>query len=396
MRKIANVRSNPFRYGHAVSGEQYYDRTDVEGCLYRTIAGGGSNVVLYAPRRYGKTSLVKKAIGRWREDGFTCLYFDMMKMDSVKRFCEKYAAAVYAAANGAERFMRTIGTFLSQLRPKFTVDDSGSPSIELDFTSRKFTSLDLEAVLNLPEKVAKGKRTFIVVFDEFQEIEGLSPTMPMEGIFRGCIQHHESVRYVFLGSKTHLLKRMFAEHSRPFYNSAKILHLEKPPEDESRQFVASRFLAAEIKIGEDEVERVLTLSQNIPYYIQALSSEIFEAVLARGGKAVRNADVEEALESLTEMKREQYETIVGELSGAQRGLLVALAACPTDRFDSDYRRAYGIGPSSTIHGALEKLVGKGHVEKVSQGYCVGDPFFARYLTSKPYEVFAGKETKQGG
>lgn len=381
---------NPFRYGRAVSGDQYYDRLAVGESLYRTIAGGAANVVLYAPRRYGKTSLVKNVIDKWSEDGFTCLYFDMMKMDSVERFCEKYAAAVYAAEKGVDRVVRTFGELLSRLRPKFTVGEDGSPSIELDVASRKFTPSDLEDILNLPEKVAKGKRTFVVVFDEFQEIAGLSQPLPMEGVFRGCIQHHESVRYVFLGSKTHLLKRMFSEHSRPFYNSARIMHLEKPPEDESRKFVTDRFSSAGVRIGAEEVDKVLSLSQNIPYFIQALSSEVFESVIARGGRSVRPDDILAAADSLTEMKREQYETVVGELSSAQRSLLSALAASPTNRFDEAYRRKYGIGPSSTVHGALEKLVDKGHVEKTAHGYFVGDPFFARYLTALPYEIVTGK------
>lgn len=381
---------NPFRYGRAVSGDQYYDRLAVGESLYRTIAGGAANVVLYAPRRYGKTSLVKNVIDKWSEDGFTCLYFDMMKMDSVERFCEKYAAAVYAAEKGVDRVVRTFGELLSRLRPKFTVGEDGSPSIELDVASRKFTPSDLEDILNLPEKVAKGKRTFVVVFDEFQEIAGLSQSLPMEGVFRGCIQHHESVRYVFLGSKTYLLKRMFSEHSRPFYNSARIMHLEKPPEDESRKFVTDRFSSAGVRIGAEEVDKVLSLSQNIPYFIQALSSEVFESVIARGGRSVRPDDILAAADSLTEMKREQYETVVGELSSAQRSLLSALAASPTNRFDEAYRRKYGIGPSSTVHGALEKLVDKGHVEKTAHGYFVGDPFFARYLTALPYEIVTGK------
>lgn len=381
---------NPFRYGRAVSGDQYYDRLAVGESLYRTIAGGAANVVLYAPRRYGKTSLVKNVIDKWSEDGFTCLYFDMMKMDSVERFCENYAAAVYAAEKGVDRVVRTFGELLSRLRPKFTVGEDGSPSIELDVASRKFTPSDLEDILNLPEKVAKGKRTFVVVFDEFQEIAGLSQSLPMEGVFRGCIQHHESVRYVFLGSKTHLLKRMFSEHSRPFYNSARIMHLEKPPEDESRKFVTDRFSSAGVRIGAEEVDKVLSLSQNIPYFIQALSSEVFESVIARGGRSVRPDDILAAADSLTEMKREQYETVVGELSSAQRSLLSALAASPTNRFDEAYRRKCGIGPSSTVHGALEKLVDKGHVEKTAHGYFVGDPFFARYLTALPYEIVTGK------
>ena len=51
---------NPFKYGKEVSGEAFYDRREVSETLYRRLADGSSNVVMYAPRRYGKTSLVKK------------------------------------------------------------------------------------------------------------------------------------------------------------------------------------------------------------------------------------------------------------------------------------------------------------------------------------------------
>ena len=386
-------QANPFCFGKAVSGDLYYNRTDVGDSLYRTISGGSSNVVLYAPRRYGKTSLVKQIVERWVADGFTCLYFDMMKIDSVESFCEKYSSAVYAAESGARKAVRQIGEFLSRLHPKFTVGEDGKPSIELDFASRKFSVTDIEDVLNLPEKVAGGKRTFIIIFDEFQEIASLSGNAPMEGVFRGCIQHHDSVRYVFLGSKTHLLKRMFCDHARPFYNSSRVLHLDKPPISESLRFVESRFSTSGVTIKGGELNKVLELSQNIPYYVQALSSEIFENVLARGGKKVEAADVDAAAESLVEMKREQYETSIEDLSTAQRRLLSALAASPIGRFDEPYRRRFGLGQSSTVHGALDKLLAKGYVEKMDSVYFVGDPFFARYLTSSPYEIHRNKQLK---
>ena len=386
VRGIMKRMSNPFKFGSAVTGDQYYDRTIDGDKLYSIIAGGSSNVVLYAPRRYGKTSLVKKVIEKWADDGFTCLYFDMMKIDSIESFCEKYASAVYVAESATDKIIRLIGSCLSGLRPKFTVDESGKPTVELDFTARRFSGDDLENILDLPEKVAGGKRTFVIIFDEFQEIASWSGGIPLEGVFRGCIQHHDSVRYVFLGSKTHMLQRMFSDHARPFYNSARILHLDKPPVEESRRFVADRFASVEITIGKETIDKVLELSQNIPYYVQALSSEIYETVLARGGKKVVPEDVDIAVMSLVDMKREQYEIILEELSGAQRRLLSALAISPTDCFDEAYRQRFGLGQSSTVHGALLKLMAKGYCERLNAVYFVGDPFFAKYLTSASYEI----------
>lgn len=51
---------NPFKYGKIVSGEFFYDRREELQRIKETLKGG-NNLVLYAPRRYGKSSLVHKA-----------------------------------------------------------------------------------------------------------------------------------------------------------------------------------------------------------------------------------------------------------------------------------------------------------------------------------------------
>ena len=60
---------NPFKYGKEVSGDQFYDRNDVFQTLYRRLSDGSTNVVMYAPRRYGKTSLVKKVLAKFASEG---------------------------------------------------------------------------------------------------------------------------------------------------------------------------------------------------------------------------------------------------------------------------------------------------------------------------------------
>ena len=53
---------NPFKYGKEVSGDQFYDRRESADELHRFLKDGVANVVLYAPRRYGKTSLVVRVL----------------------------------------------------------------------------------------------------------------------------------------------------------------------------------------------------------------------------------------------------------------------------------------------------------------------------------------------
>lgn len=380
------MTTNPFVYGKEVSGENFYDRREDFESLVATLAGGAANVVLYAPRRYGKTSLAKRVLSELSQRGFRCIYFDFMRVESVPAFCEAYASSVYALEKGAARAMRRIGTALASLRPKFTIGDDGKPTIELDRVTTPTVST-VEGALDLPETLADPKHPVIVAFDEFQEIGTLSPDIPLEGVFRSCIQRHRSVRYLFLGSKTHLMKRMFGDRTRPFYNSASIQRLDVPAEAETAVFIRERFASAGMRIGAPSVERILAASKGIPYHVQAVSALAFDATVGAGRRDVGTADVDTAVARLVESKSDLYETSLQALSPAQRTLLAALARNPVRRFDAKYRAEHGLGASSGVHSALTVLTGKGFVESTPRGYEIGDPMFALYLASPAYQLF---------
>ena len=61
---------------------------------------GSTNIVLYAPRRYGKTSLVHKVLTHLKAEGYDCLLFDISKVASLEKFCESFASAVHSALRG--------------------------------------------------------------------------------------------------------------------------------------------------------------------------------------------------------------------------------------------------------------------------------------------------------
>ena len=76
---------NPFSYGTIVKDSNFYDRKEECARIVSTLSGG-NNVVLYAPRRFGKTSLVFKAIEQLEKAGFICIYFDFMPVFSPESF----------------------------------------------------------------------------------------------------------------------------------------------------------------------------------------------------------------------------------------------------------------------------------------------------------------------
>lgn len=330
--------------------------------------------------------MVIRVLERMKAEGFDCLLFDVSKVATVEKFCEAYATAVYSVYGGLPEIGNKIAQYLLHLHPTVSFTAKGV-SVRFEYGER-MNEASLTDVLYLPERLAaETKRPIVIAFDEFQDIGMLSRSMRLESVFRSAIQSHRNARYVFFGSKTHMMKRMFGASARPFYKSAFNMKIGKPPREESAEFVSSRFGNEGITVDGEALERILEVSENIPYYLQAVSGLVFGAVERRNGERVKVEDVDEALARFVDSNADLYAEILRNLSPAQRAMIEALAEEPVGRLDEAYRRRHGLSGLSSVHSALTGLVNRGLVESEAKGYAIGDPIFARYIrTESPAKV----------
>ena len=369
---------NPFNYLQFAKGDQFYDRKEILSDLRSRFLSGQTNVVIYGPRRYGKSSLVGELSDRLEQDGFICMSFDMVKMATLNLFAEAYATKVYRRLAPMRSGVRQVADFFKRLRPKLTIGVDGEAGFTFDSAMSEMGPEELSEVLDLPQRLSVGRRVLIVM-DEFQEVESLLPNCGFERVMRSVIQNHRDVSYVFLGSRYHMLRRMFTDHARPFYTSALTMLLDKPPLEESVDFVVSRFKSGGVSISTDAAHRLVGKIANIPYYIQQLGFETFRLVDEAGRRKAVPDDVDAAYDRLSGFNRDQYEQLMLSFSAAQKKLLMALSAEETGEFDARYRARHSLDASSTVNSAKKKLIEDGHVEQVD-GMCrLSDPFFAEYL-----------------
>ena len=370
---------NPFNYLQFATGDQFYDRREIRKDLLSRFLSGQSNVVLYGPRRYGKSSLVGELVGDLEKAGVPCVTLDVVKVPSIDMFVSIYATKVYRRLAPVKFEFKKLGTFLKSLRPKMTLDQTGAAGLSFDLSDAPVGPEALTEVLDLPQKLLAGKDRAVVVFDEFQEVKDLLPNDGFERVMRSAIQSHRNVSYIFLGSRYHILRRMFTDHNRPFYKSAVTILLDKPPVEESIRFVVDRFASAGKSIAREAAEHLVAKIENIPYYIQQLGFETFRLVDDAHRKSVSSADVDAAHANLSGFNRDQYEQLMLTLSASQKKLLIALARERTNEFGDAYRRRYALGVSSTVNSAKSKLMEDGHIEISDDQYVVADPFFAQFL-----------------
>ena len=213
--------SNPFAFGSIVKEEQFCNRVIELKELKQDILNN-QNVLIYAPRRFGKTSLVLKAVEELKKEykDFRFVYIDLMTITDKREFINKYFNAVAKSLETPfDKTIEALKSFL-KLKPiiKASISDTGNMVFSLDFSKSESDNV-LDDILNIPMKYGE-KYKVCIVFDEFQEIENIEG---LENKLRSIIQNHSDVSYVFLGSKKSIINAMFSDTKRPFYKSVKHL-----------------------------------------------------------------------------------------------------------------------------------------------------------------------------
>lgn len=369
---------NPFKYGIRVSGSSFFDRTKVKRAMLNTL-DGGSNIVLYGPRRYGKSSLVGELLNDLRQRGIACAELNLMDIASLDDFIAKFARAVYRELAPVAGALNQVANLFKRITPTVGIDNEGRPELKFTITSAKASIEALRDVLELPNKLCSGRQKMVIALDEFQEVADLGLGLQFERTMRSIVERQTNVSYIFLGSKSHLIERMFSAKSRPFYNSAQKFLLARPPADESVAFLISRFKSSGLALAKPLADEMVRRADNVPYYLQALGSWVFNAAAGRNAKSVSQSDVEEGFSDLYETERILLEDTFSSHSQSQRLLMRALALEPTSIFNEAYRNRHALASTSTVNTALRRLLSESTIECDSGAYRLANPLLTHHL-----------------
>ena len=373
---------NPFRFGALALGAAFTDRQ----AELRELAAelwNGQDVLVYAPRRYGKSSLVLRAAARAERDGALVGYVDLLKVTSKERLAAALARTIHRDLDTApgRAYERAAELFRGlRIVPSMEVDpQDGTLSFGFRATRRRSDIDDtIEALLELLGRIAdERRRRVVMIFDEFQEIVELDRRYP--NLLRAVFQAQPEVAHVYLGSKRHVLDRIFDDRNEPFWRSAKKLEIGLIRKDLFARFVRSRFERTDKGITEPAAAQLLELTAGHPYATQELAHEVWERT-PFGGFAYES-DVEGGLANVLRGEHNHLEQLWADAPRTQRRLLSALAVEPTQSpYAEDYRLAHDLPPAPTLQSALTALVRKELVGRLDDGtLAIIEPFLAAWI-----------------
>ena len=384
--------TNPFTFGDLALDEAFTDREEEVAELSSDMRNG-QNVLLYAPRRYGKSSLVLKAAQEAMRRKVLVGYVDLMKTPTKERFAAALAKTLYAdIASPIGHALEKAADLFRDLRvvPTMEVDPTDG-SLRFSFQAgRRRADIDetIERLLEkLGELAAERKRRVVIVFDEFQEILALDKQFP--NLLRAVFQAQPEVSHVYLGSKRHLLERIFNDRNEPFWRSAKQLEIGTIAPTKFAGFIRERFAASGKTIADDALDDLLEATGGHPYGTQELAYFTWE--LAPPGGEAATAEVEEALARVVRSEHNHFAQLWDDAPHPQRLLMLALAEEPTAGvYASVYHSRHELPANPTLQIALAGLIKKEIVGRNSEGdYCIVEPFLAEWL-EREQNVDAGR------
>lgn len=345
--------SNPFRFEGPIDPADLLGRAAevrhlVELALERRI------VSLAAPRRYGKTSLLRAAGQRLAFDaGFLVVHVDLLGLAGPDDFAARFGTAWRRATAGQAPLRRHFERVVAGLTSVgVTLLGSGVTVRRTD--RRPDTGLAaVHALLDLPGDVEQPVQ---VVLDEFQALHAAWPDG--EGVLRSHTQSPQQngrVAWAFAGSEPSLLAAAFASRGRAYYQQALQVPLGRLPDGELAAGIAERFESSGKATG-PVLTDLIALAAGHPQRAMLLAHLLWAAVPPRAEAEQRHWT--RALESARRLVHDEQAAVWESLSPPQRAALraVHLTGSPTSS------AAGQTVPRASRQSAGEVLLRRGVVE----------------------------------
>lgn len=373
---------NPFVYGKVARGESFADREPEIEELMADIQSG-QNVIIFSPRRYGKTSLILEVLDRVKKEGILVVYLDLFKVTSEEGFIAAYGKEVAKLQSGGIRtVLQKLRELLPRLLPKVVLkSENAGVEVEFEFDPRSERAplLDdlFEAVATI---VTKNSGRAAVVFDEFQEIAGWDAAGKVERQMRTHFQLHSNISYIFMGNKRHLMQEIFENKNRPFYRFGKHFPLQKIPRDAFSAFIQDRFGESGVQVAPSAIEAILNTTEDHPYYSQLLCHILWNR--GRQERIVAEGDVQQAVRQIFLREAHAFHDLWDMLPIKARQLLVALAKegrSQAQLYSSNFLQKHGLGSASSVQRAVSRLMTEEILEKANGGYQFTDVFFRQWI-----------------
>lgn len=369
------IQENPFPLIPYKHPNLFCDR-EKEVAMLEEAFRNGRNTVLIALRRIGKTGLIKHLFHQLSTDkSIKTIYVDIMDTYSTTEFINKLATQIMQTVpSKSQRWYQQFIKSLSGLNPVITFDSqTGAPALSMQLHNDQQKQTTIEKIFAFIE--AQSNQILIAI-DEFQQISRYKEP-GFEAFLRGQIQHLSKCNFIFSGSEQHLLTGMFSSPSKPFYQSADFLKLERIEMSVYALFVVEKFAQTKKNISYEMAYNLIEWLDGYTFYVQNFFNKLWFICK----KEVTTDTVEAAQQQVLSERQYIYSNLQRLLTGAQFNLLKAISiqGSVTQPTSFEFVTAHQLGTTSTVNSAIKALIQKELIYHEAGVYKVYDVFLEKWF-----------------
>ena len=361
-----------FVFGVATSGDNFTDREKETQRLLLNFTHG-VNTILISPRRWGKTSLVKKVAQLAQTKTRKIVYLDIFSCRTESEFYRLFATSVLKQTSSKwDEWVENTKQFLAHINPKISIgtDPMNDFSISFEYSMQDNAGND---ILQLPEKIAIEKGIQIVIcIDEFQQISDFEDSKTFQKKLRTVWQLQQHVSYCLFGSKKHLMNELFEKKNLPFYKFGDASYLTKIETKYWIEYICKRFENTGKHISPELAKEICRLVDNHSSYVQQLAWLLW----IRTTDIATEEQLTHALEDLLDQNNILFQSETENLSAYQMNFLKAVIDGIHSKFSSkEIILKYNLGTSANIVRLKSALLQKELIETDGKEIILADPVF---------------------
>ena len=344
----------------------------------------GINTILISPRRWGKTSLVRKVCEVVDREKVIPVFVDIFKCKTEYEFYNALAEAVLKqTASKAELWMDNARDFIARLSPKvsFSPEPNSEFSLSLGISPKTHTP---EEILSLAEEIAlKKQKRIVVCIDEFQQIGEMADSVSIQKRLRSVWQHQRLTSYCLFGSKKHTMMNVFQRRNMPLYQFGDFKFLDKIPTETWVEYIVQHFKDRQRTISTEQAAKICLSVDNYSSYVQQLSWLVFS--LIDEGQVVTEEHLKQGVKDLLNSQEQLFMQQIEPLTAYQMNFLRCILSGHHDDFgETAVREEFQLGSVSNITRLKTALVDKDIVEMSGKRYYITDPVFALWFRSRMF------------
>jgi uncharacterized protein len=375
---------NPFRFSGPLPPEEMIDR-DAEADALLELARGRHSFRLVGPRRYGKTTLLRRVLDASERQGMATVLVDLQDVLTIAEIVVRIERAYGRRLKGAIR--RHVDSVLRSWNIGLSLGAGGFTA-----TMQRSPNTDAEAVLlrllELPAELFDSKGiTSLIVFDEIQDVLAVPGA---DGKIRSVIQHQgDAATYAFAGSAPGVMSQLFADPKRPLLDQAVPKELDPLPLAEVTEYVMSRFEATGRDVGR-ALDPFVEFTRGHPQRSMMLAHYLWEETPAKGkaSEATWINARDAALRDSAGLMR----AIWTALPPNERRVARGLAVLDSPIYGVEAAAAVGIKRSS-VNRALQGLRDNADViSDAGRGFRLTDPLFEHWLAEQGLTPAGGEDS----